>query len=92
MTLYLLKFSKKRITDHNISDFYSTAILYPKNDNCTTINNFVISNLLPNDTKIYINCDFIQWESKYGQLYLVEFLNSLNTSGMPSHKLLLKKM
>lgn len=85
-------FNATEINEQNISQFYSTAILCPKNDDCTKINEYIISNLLLGEEKVYFSSDCVQHEeTDNAQLYPIEFLNSLNPSGLPPHKLILKK-
>ncbi|XP_050337773.1 ATP-dependent DNA helicase pif1-like [Bactrocera neohumeralis] len=85
-------YGTNEINDSNISKFYSTAILCPKNDECSTFNEYIVSKLLPGDIKIYLSCDTVEKNESYdAQCYPTEFLNSLNPSGLPPHKLILKK-
>ena len=64
------------------------AILAPKND-CVNSINFDIVSLLPGESKLYKSVDTVTDPDQAVQ-YPTEFLNSLEPSGMPSHKLLLK--
>ena len=64
------------------------AILCPKNDNVDKINEKVIS-MFPGIKRKYLSCDTVVEEGDEGA-YPTEFLNSLNVTGMPSHKLELK--
>lgn len=67
-----------------------SVILAPKNDDCNLINNDIIARM-PGVEKIYNSYDRIICEHE-NQIndYPVEFLNSLNVSGLPPHKLKLK--
>ena len=64
-----------------------------KNDTINEINNCVLS-LIPGSEKVYLSSDSLVETSKdHGNadlLYPVEFLNSLQFKGIPSHKLMLK--
>ncbi|GKA30053.1 putative helicase [Tanacetum coccineum] len=70
------------------------AILTPKNDDADAINEYMF-NQLSGDTITYYSADEVCKASTDNihqhQLYPMEFLNSLNFSGMPPHKLCLKK-
>lgn len=91
-TLISKVFDAEQISQANIANFYSTAILCPKNEDCAVINDYVISNLIPGEPTVYYSCDSVlSEEENNAQLYPVEFLNSLSPSGLPPHKLLLKK-
>ena len=80
------------INANNVNDFINTAILCPKNEDCTKINEHIVQNIVEGDCKVYHSCDSIQSdEGTDNQLYPLEFLNSLNPSGLPTHKLILKK-
>lgn len=73
--------------------FSSTVTLRPLNDDCTIINEYVILSLLPGDIKVYPSSDSVQNEKISNvQLYPIEFLNSLNPSGLLNHKPLLKML
>jgi ATP-dependent DNA helicase PIF1 len=89
-----------RSTYPNLDTLYSDpdylrerAIIGPKNDTINEINNRVLS-LIPGHEKVYLSSDSLVETSKgHGNsdlLYPVEFLNSLQFKGIPSHKLMLK--
>ena len=69
------------------------AIIAPKNDTIDEINSRVLS-LIPGHEKVYLSSDSLVETSKDNGnsdiLYPVEFLNSLQIKGIPSHKLILK--
>lgn len=62
----------------------------PKNEDCFNINNKIVSDIIIGNSKTYYSVDSII-QSDHEQLYPTEFLNSLNPSGLPPHKLILKK-
>jgi hypothetical protein len=89
-----------RSTYPNLDTFYSDpnylrerAIIAPKNDTIDEINNRVLS-LIPGHEKVYLSSDsLVETSKEHGNsdlLYPVEFLNSLQFKGIPSHKLMLK--
>ncbi|CAH9101757.1 unnamed protein product [Cuscuta epithymum] len=80
----------------NMSDptfFQHRAILAPRNDVVDTINDYMIS-LMPGEMKTYLSFD--RPCSQNGTLgsaddvHTPEFLNTINASGIPNHKLCLK--
>jgi ATP-dependent DNA helicase PIF1 len=73
--------------NQNIKYFTERAILTPKNDNVDLINNMILS-LLPGNEYTFYSADKV--DDTFESLYTVEFLNSLNLSGIPPHKLNLK--
>ena len=79
------------ITDNILTDrMINSVILAPKNDDCSLINNDVVSRV-PGPAKIYCSVDKIVSDNDAEiNNYPVEFLNSLNVSGLPPHKLVLK--
>ena len=85
-------FDTEAITSDNVSQYYKTAILCPKNDHCDKINDFVVTNLVQGQSKIYLSCDSVELHGDDQQLYPTEFLNSLTPSGLPPHKLELKRI
>jgi hypothetical protein len=89
-----------RSTYPNLDTFYSDpnylrerAIIAPKNDTIDEINNRVLS-LISGHEKVYLSSDsLVETSKEHGTsdlLYPVEFLNSLQFKGIPSHKLMLK--
>lgn len=77
----------------NIDDGYlNRAILATKNENVDIINNLVMDRLpsTENQTKTYLSADSVADEDQ-DALYPIEFLNILTPSGMPPHRLYLKK-
>ena len=86
-----------KITPANLNNYANRVILCPKNDNCNTLNTFIIKNLIDGDEHCYYSIDCID-EQKTEELdmeelanYSLEYLNSLMPSGLPPHELLLKK-
>ena len=67
------------------------AILAPRNSDCTEINDRVLANL-PGESQTYVSVDVVCSDQVSDQLnFPTEFLNSLSVSGLPSHRLELKK-
>ncbi|XP_021991851.1 ATP-dependent DNA helicase PIF1-like [Helianthus annuus] len=77
------------IEDNVYSSDYiiSRAILSTKNDSVDEINNQMIE-IFQGEEKVYYSFD--EAEDDQRNFYPVEFLNSLNVSGLPPHKLHLK--
>ena len=80
----------------NVSENYTDrdwlmqrAILAPHNDSVSKINEHLMHKL-PSDTVTYTSINTIVSEEEAVQ-YPVEFLNSIETSGLPKHQLQLKK-
>ena len=70
--------------------FSERAILCPKNEDCLEINKKVTS-LLPGDLKIYKSIDCVKEDDPEEVAnFPVEFLNTLQISGIPPHRLELK--
>jgi ATP-dependent DNA helicase PIF1 len=75
--------------DH-VSKFSKVAILAPRNDHCQEINEKTLS-LIPGNTRSYTSVNRLITENDNEELqFPVEFLNSLELTGLPSHKLNLK--
>ena len=64
------------------------AILTPKNDGVDMLND-TIMDMFPGNSITYLSADSIV-ETDHQHLYPMEFLNSLNISGLPPQKLVLK--
>ncbi|KAI3798192.1 hypothetical protein L1987_33461 [Smallanthus sonchifolius] len=77
------------ITNNVYSSDYiiSRAILSTKNESVDEINDQMID-IFQGDEKVYYNFD--EAEDDHHNFYPTEFLNSLNVSGLPPHKLRLK--
>ncbi|GKC93344.1 ATP-dependent DNA helicase PIF1-like protein [Tanacetum coccineum] len=73
---------------HNSDYITSRAILSTKNENVNIINNKLFA-YFPSEYKVYHSFD--EAEDDKHNLYSLEFLNSLSVSGLPQHKLQLKK-
>ncbi len=67
---------------------HERAILAPRNKEVSLINVMVLS-YLPGAQVNFLSADFAE-DTKVANTYPSEFLNTLEISGMPSHKLLLK--
>lgn len=76
------------ISIENVKLMSKRAILCPKNDSVDKINDKILE-VIEGEEQIYLSCDSIVNE-KDCTFFPVEFLNSVNASGMPPHKLKLK--
>ncbi|KAF7826476.1 uncharacterized protein G2W53_017640 [Senna tora] len=67
------------------------AILAPTLDDVTSINDYMLS-LLPGDESTYLSSDISNQDSdsQLANMYTIEFLNTINGSGLPYHQLWLK--
>jgi len=78
---------------NDTSFFKDRAILTPKNLTVDEINDYMMS-LIPGEEKIYLSCDSpINKSSMSGRLddiHTPEFLNTINASGIPNHRIRLK--
>nr|GEZ77611.1 hypothetical protein [Tanacetum cinerariifolium]GEZ89933.1 hypothetical protein [Tanacetum cinerariifolium] len=72
---------------HTSTDIVSRAILSIKNEHFDSINNQLI-NIFPSEEKVYNSFDEAKDDTH--NCYPLEFLNSLNVSGLPPHYLSLK--
>ena len=75
--------------NENKNQFNGRAIVTPKMVDVDQINQ-IATNLMPGEIKEYFSCDSMLKESNQN-IYPIEFLNMINVSGLPSHKLSLKK-
>lgn len=67
-----------------------SVALAPKNDDCALINNGIL-NRIPGEATIYYSTDkIVTGDDAEVNNYPTEFLNTLNVSGLPPHKLQLK--
>jgi hypothetical protein len=81
----------KNISIRDVVSLSNRAILCPKNDTTSEMNNEII-NRLEGESRTYLSIDTVESENDSEILaYPVEVLNSLNLSGLPPHKLTLKK-
>ncbi|XP_035702601.1 ATP-dependent DNA helicase PIF1-like [Folsomia candida] len=81
----------ERLTVANVANFSKMAILCQKNTAVDKINDDVL-NILEGNSVTYFSTDSVDDENAEDrQHYPVEFLNGLTPSGMPVHKLNLKK-
>lgn len=72
------------------SDNCQSAILCPLNEDCFEINNAVLEKV-PGEKRIYLSVDSVNTDDASEQLqFPVEFLNSLEGSGLPRHRIALK--
>jgi ATP-dependent DNA helicase PIF1 len=69
----------------------NTAILSPKNKDCTKINDQIMNTLIEDDSRTYHSTDSIIYGDKSSeQHYPIEFLNHLSPSGIPADRQNLK--
>jgi hypothetical protein len=81
----------KSISVDDVKSLSNCAILCPKNDASMEINEEII-NRLEGESRTYLSIDTVESDNDSERLsYPVEVLNSLNLSGLPPHKLTLKK-
>lgn len=84
-------FGSNPIDHTNIGNLLHTAILCAKNDDCSKLNDHIVHTLIRGESKTYLSLDSVQSEDPQDvQLYPTEFLNSIDPSGLPPHKLVLK--
>ena len=78
---------------HDESFFQDRAILTPKNTVVDEINSYVLS-LIPGEEKTYLSCDSSVVDTasvnRPDDVHTPEFLNSINSSSLPNHKITLK--
>jgi hypothetical protein len=80
-------YSNQDLLSNSIID---TAILCPTNEHCSEINLAVLSKL-PSEEHIYYSSDSVKSDDPNEHLkFPTEFLNSIEISGIPRHKLILK--
>jgi len=99
--IYLKKFLRREIgvlqslldEMHDPSFFQDRAILTPKNATVEEINDYVMS-LIPGEEKTYLSCDSPlstnSAASRPDDIHTPEFLNTINASSIPNHKIKLK--
>lgn len=93
--LPLIDFVYDNITENHMDPSYlrDRAILTPLNDFVDKINDKVLS-ILHTESKTYLSVDTMvevdNEKNSHGILYTVEFLNTLNVTGLPNHRLDLK--
>ena len=79
------------ITD--ISYFQDKAILAPTNSIVDQINDYMLD-LMPGEEKTYLSYDTTETQNGFGDaiddVHTPEFLNTINVSGLPRHKIRLK--
>ncbi|XP_045792256.1 ATP-dependent DNA helicase PIF1-like isoform X2 [Trifolium pratense] len=78
----------------NAKFFEDRAILAPTLEVVEKVNNFVMS-LMPGEEKTYLSCDSVckvDVDASVNHYWLTtEFLNEIQCSGLPNHKLILKR-
>ncbi|KAL7155177.1 hypothetical protein ABFS83_03G058200 [Erythranthe nasuta] len=82
-----------KLNDHNY--FEERAILAPTNEIVEVVNDYMLS-LVPDEEKTYLSFDSpctanSSFRTTQNDIHTPEFLNSLTSSGIPNHKLKLKK-
>ncbi|XP_054259294.1 ATP-dependent DNA helicase pif1-like [Macrosteles quadrilineatus] len=84
-------YGKNLQTPMDSSYLSKCAILAPKNEHCEEINKRVLD-LIPGSSKTYISVNKLITDDDSELLqFPIEFLNSLEMTGLPSHKLVLKE-
>lgn len=78
----------EKLLDRDFHWLYSRAIMSPRNDSVNEVNNLILQKA-PGQVKIYKSVDTVCNVEDIVN-YPLEFLNSLNPSGLPPHELLLK--
>lgn len=72
------------------SDICQRAILCPLHEDCFEINNAILEKV-PGEERLYFSVDSVNTDDSNEQLqFPVEFLNSLEGSGLPRHRIALK--
>jgi ATP-dependent DNA helicase PIF1 len=78
---------------HEKDFFQDRAILTPKNVSVDEINDYMLD-LIPGEEKIYLSCDSPLTKpsmmNRPDDIHTPEFLNTINESGLPRHKIRLK--
>lgn len=79
------------MNDHSF--FQYREILAPTNDIVDTLNNYIMT-LIPCDEKTYLSadssCSFGENNNSLDDIHTLEFLNTINSSGLPTYELRLK--
>jgi ATP-dependent DNA helicase PIF1 len=71
--------------------FSNRAILSPRNAYVRHVNDLIMD-MIPEDEHVYLSIDSVHNQEEHQELMLpVEFLNTLNISGVPAHQLKLKR-
>ncbi|XP_050110486.1 uncharacterized protein LOC126589277 [Malus sylvestris] len=77
----------------DVSYLKERAIVTPRNDTATKINDFVLG-IVPGESHTYLSFDSVSSATENSEnldmLYPIEFLNQLDLPGLPHHKLSLK--
>lgn len=83
-------YGKKFNSPEDVLQYSKVAILAPRNDHCQEINKRVLE-LIPGNVKIYTSLNRLITENDNEELqFPIEFLDSLDLTGLPPHKLELK--
>ena len=78
--------------DMTNSNIVNMVILTPTNEKALDLNNKVLTKKVPGEVKVYLSADKAVCDDEIeADNYPIEFLNSLTPSGMPPHRLLLKR-
>ena len=76
-----------------IKKIFASTILTPKNATVEESNDYAMS-LIPEEEKTYLSCDSPlstnSAQSRSDDIHTPEFLNTINASGIPNHKIKLK--
>lgn len=69
----------------NTPEILQRVILAPKNDDCNSINNYIL-NILPVEEHLFYSCDSIVTDDDRERNNIpLEHINSLSISGLPPH-------
>lgn len=81
-----------QLSENNDQFFAERTILSPRNDEVADVNH-LIEDIFPGEEKVFPSYDHIQTEEGVdaNTVYPVEFLNTINASGLPPSQLRLKK-
>ena len=78
---------------HDPLFFQNRAILTPKNTIVNEVNDYILS-LIPGEERTYLSCDSpiadTTSSNRPDDIHTPEFLNTINSSGLPNHKITLK--
>jgi hypothetical protein len=70
---------------------WSRELFFTQNDDVRAVNEKVLA-AFPGESTVHLSADTVQdGDDETRRLYLAEFLNSFNASGLPPHSLVLKK-
>jgi hypothetical protein len=93
---FLLKSNQNLITtvfgnNFAIENIIDSVILCPLNKNCTEINNIIVDKIFGTSTTYYSTDSIDSDDSELSSTFPTEFLNKLEISCLPPHRLYLKE-